>query len=94
MLAHTRSARSPSRSHRSPPADAAAAFDGLFERFKKSILVLSYSSNGFPDLPVLVAAMRRYKTRVDVHERSHRYHFGTHGRVRRAQVQEYLVVGR
>jgi DNA adenine methylase/adenine-specific DNA-methyltransferase len=73
---------------------AGAAFDGLFERFKKSILVLSYSSNGFPDLPVLVAAMRRHKRRVDVHERAHRYHFGTHARVRRAQACEYLVVGR
>ena len=73
---------------------AAAAFDGLFERFKKSILVLSYSSNGFPDLPVLVAAMRRHKRRVVVHERAHRYHFGTHDRVRRAQVREYVLVGR
>ena len=72
---------------------AAAAFDGLFERFKKSVLVLSYSSNGFPDLPVLVAAMRRHKTRVEVHERPHRYHFGTHARVRRACVLEYLIVG-
>jgi adenine-specific DNA-methyltransferase len=73
---------------------AAAAFDGLFERFKKSILVLSYSSNGYPDLPVLVAAMRRHKRRVDVHERDHRYHFGTHSRVRRSLVREYVVVGR
>ena len=73
---------------------AVAAFDGLFERFKRSILVLSYSSNGFPDLDVLVAAMRRHKARVEVHERAHRYHFGTHARVRRAEVREYVLVGR
>jgi adenine-specific DNA-methyltransferase len=73
---------------------AVAAFDGLFERFKKSVLVLSYSSNGFPDLDVLVGLMKRHKARVEVHQRAHRYHFGTHDRVRRAQVREYLVVGR
>ena len=73
---------------------AMAAFDGLFERFRRSILVLSYSSNGFPDLDVLVASMKRHKPRVEVHERAHRYHFGTHDRVRRAEVREYLIVGR
>jgi len=73
---------------------AIAAFEGLFERFRRSMLVLSYSSNGFPDLDTLVALMKRHKTRVDVHQRAHRYHFGTHDRVRRAEVREYLVVGR
>jgi DNA adenine methylase/adenine-specific DNA-methyltransferase len=73
---------------------AVAAFDGMFERFRRSILVLSYSSNGFPDLEVLIAAMRRHKARVAVHERPHRYHFGTHDRVRRACVREYVIVGR
>ncbi len=74
-------------------ADAADAFDRLFARFQGSILVLSYSSNGYPDLAVLVRLMRRYKRRVEVHQRAHRYHFGTHRRVARAQVQEYLIVG-
>lgn len=73
---------------------AIAAFEGLFERFRRSTLILSYSSNGFPDLDTLVALMKRQKARVDVHEREHRYHFGTHDRVRRAEVREYLVVGR
>jgi adenine-specific DNA-methyltransferase len=72
---------------------AAAAFDGLFERFRRSVLVLSYSSNGFPDLDVLVGLMRRHKARVEVHERAHRYHFGTHHQVRRAEAREYVVVG-
>jgi DNA adenine methylase/adenine-specific DNA-methyltransferase len=30
---------------------------------------------------------------VDVFERAHRYHFGTHGAVKRAQVHEYLIIG-
>jgi adenine-specific DNA-methyltransferase len=72
---------------------AVAAFDGLFERFRRSVLVLSYSSNGFPDLDVLVGLMRRHKVKVEVHERAHRYHFGTHDRVRRAEVREYVMVG-
>jgi DNA adenine methylase/adenine-specific DNA-methyltransferase len=73
---------------------AVAAFEGLFERYRRSILALSYSSNGFPDLGALVAMMKRHKSRVDVHEREHRYHFGTHERVRRAKAREYLLVGR
>ena len=71
------------------------AFDRLFARFARSILVLSYSSNGFPDIERLVEMMRRYKGDVVVRERNHRYHFGTHRRVSadRALVTEYLVIG-
>lgn len=79
-------------SYRSHAADA---FDRMFARFQRSTLVLSYSSNGYPDLDILVSLMRRYKKRVDVYERNHRYHFGTHGAVNgsRTNVQEYLIVG-
>lgn len=71
------------------------AFDRLFRRFQRSTLVLSYSSNGYPDLKILTDIMRRYKAKVQVLERDHRYHFGTHNNVakHRAQVREYLVVG-
>ncbi|WP_211100122.1 DNA adenine methylase [Azospirillum halopraeferens] len=69
------------------------AFDRLFAQFRDSTLVLSYSSNGFPDRDRLVELMKRYKDRVTVHARAHRYHFGTHDAVRRAEVQEYLIVG-
>jgi len=73
---------------------AVDAFDRMFARFRDSILVLSYSSNGFPDLDELVRLMKRYKRRVDVQERAHRYHFGTHDRAVRNSVTEYLIVGR
>ena len=73
---------------------AIEAFDRLFHQFRNSIIVLSYSSNGFPDKEVLEALMRRYKTSVITHERPHRYHFGTHSGVERSVVQEYLIVGR
>ena len=72
---------------------AIEAFDKLFRQFADSTLVLSYSSNGYPDLAELRRLMLRYKRSVDVFERAHRYHFGTHEAVERAQVQEYLLVG-
>jgi DNA adenine methylase/adenine-specific DNA-methyltransferase len=72
---------------------AVEAFDQLFRKFADSTLVLSYSSNGYPDLAELRRLMGRYKRHVDVAECSHRYHFGTHAAVKRASVQEYLIIG-
>ena len=72
---------------------ALEAFERLFATFSRSILVLSYSSNGFPDLDVLVALMRDHKKRVEVFEKAHRYHFGTHAAAERNEVREHLVVG-
>jgi adenine-specific DNA-methyltransferase len=72
---------------------AIAAFDRLFRLYRHSKIVLSYSSNGYPDREVLEDLLRRYKSRVSAFERPHRYHFGTHRRVERAQVREYLIVG-
>jgi adenine-specific DNA-methyltransferase len=69
------------------------AFDRLFAKFRKSIIVLSYSSNGYPDREQLETAMRRYKSEVRIFEKAHRYHFGTHNAVHRAEVTEYLLVG-
>ena len=73
---------------------AVDAFDRLFHLYRQSIIVLSYSSNGFPDLQELEALLRRYKPTVTVYEKPHRYHFGTHDKVERAKVNEYLIVGR
>ena len=73
---------------------AMEAFDRLFRLYRDSIIVLSYSSNGYPDRKELETLMRRYKPNVVTYEKPHRYHFGTHGSVERAKVQEYLIVGR
>jgi adenine-specific DNA-methyltransferase len=73
--------------------NAIEAFDRMFRKFADSIMVLSYSSNGYPDLTVLHRLMRKYKRSVDVFEREHRYHFGTHQAVKRSQVKEYLLIG-
>jgi DNA adenine methylase/adenine-specific DNA-methyltransferase len=70
------------------------AFDRLFCLYRDSIIVLSYSSNGYPDREILEGLLRRYKSAVTAYERPHRYHFGTHDGVERAAVHEYLIVGR
>lgn len=69
------------------------AFDRLFRIYRNSIIVLSYSSNGYPGLDELENLLRRYKRAVTVFETPHRYHFGTHGGVARAEAREYLIVG-
>jgi len=72
---------------------AVDAFDAMFSRFSHSILVLSYSSNGYPNLDVLTSVMRNHKSAVEVYEKEHRYHFGTHEAASRNLVQEYLIIG-
>ena len=72
---------------------AIEAFDRMFRLYRKSTIVLSYSSSGFPDLCELEELLGRYKRDVSVYARPHRYHFGTHERVERTTVQEYLIVG-
>jgi adenine-specific DNA-methyltransferase len=72
---------------------AIAAFEKLFVKFNESTIVLSYSSNAFPDLDTLTSLMKKYKSEVKVFEKPHRYHFGTHSKVKRALVNEYIVVG-
>ncbi len=69
------------------------AFERLFAHFSQSIIVLSYSSNGYPDLDILVNMLKRHKSSVAVHQKPHRYHFGTHGAAVRNDVMEYLIVG-
>lgn len=72
---------------------ALSAFDDMFAKFRRSIIALSYSSNGYPDLDELMTILRRHKKNVQVHGRDHRYHFGTHKAVQRALVEEYLIIG-
>ena len=73
---------------------ASEAFDRLFRTYRESIIVLSYSSNGYPDRDELETLLHRYKATVTAYEKPHRYHFGTHDSVERAEVHEYLIVGR
>jgi DNA adenine methylase/adenine-specific DNA-methyltransferase len=74
-------------------SEAVDAFTRLFHAFRTKKIVLSYSSNGFPDLQVLERLMKRYKGSVRTFSKNHRYHFGTHSNVTRADTVEYLIVG-
>ncbi len=43
----------------------ASAFDRLFEKFRDSILVVSYRSDGIPSIQELESMLRKYKERVE-----------------------------
>ena len=69
-------------------------FRDLFKRFHDSPIVLSYSSNALPDRETLVALLREVKDDVEVRAIPHTYHYGTHHRALRRQVDEYLFIAR
>ena len=72
---------------------AVDAFQQLFKHFQSSKIVLSYSSNGYPALDQLTDILAETKKNIQVFKRDHTYHFGNHCNVKRAAVEEYLIVG-
>lgn len=74
---------------------AAAAFDSLFEKYKDSILIVSYSSNSQPTKEEMVEIMERHKQHVEVVPIDYTYFFGNQkdAKSHRNTVQEYLFVG-
>jgi len=65
------------------------AFDRLFERFRDSILVVSYRADGIPSVPELVAILKRYKKYVEEVDRTdYKYVLSTN------QSAEVLLIGR
>lgn len=72
---------------------AVDAFERLFKIFQTSKIVLSYSSNGYPDLHQLTEILAKTKRDIQVFKRDHTYHFGNHCNVKRAAVEQYLIVG-
>jgi len=56
-----------------------SAFDRLFARFRDSILVVSYSSNGLPDKSELASMLKNYKQHVHVYHTELMYSFGNQG---------------
>lgn len=72
------------------------AFDKLFKKFSKSILLVSYSSNSLPNMDEMVELLSRYKSHVEVVSVDHKYSFGNQrNRVldNKNTVQEYLFIG-
>ena len=75
---------------------AHSAFDRLFNKFKDSILIVSYSSNSLPTLDEMVALMAKYKQHVEVISIDYRYSFGNQAHKvnnNKNAAQEYLFVG-
>ena len=86
-------------SYKSPFAKkdtAYSAFDHLFETHKNSIIVISYSSNSFPNKEELTEMLGKYKSDVLVHEIDHTYSFGNQNHKignQNNRVKEYLFIG-
>jgi len=74
---------------------AAEAFDRLFRKFARSVLVVSYSSNSLPTQDEMLALMAKYKAHVEVIPVDYKYAFGNQAaaKTHRNAVQEYLFVG-
>lgn len=71
-----------------------AAFPKLFEKFKDSILVVSYSSNSLPNKSEMVEMLKTYKKKVSVHQVCHQYSFGNQNNndINANEVSEYVFV--
>ena len=77
-------------------AGAEDAFDKLFNKFKNSILLVSYSSNSLPTKEQLISLMAKYKTHVEVIDIDYKYSFGNQGHKKddnKNKVKEYLFIG-
>jgi adenine-specific DNA-methyltransferase len=49
------------------------ALDAVFKKFEKSVLVVSYNSDGFPPEAQMVSLLKKYKANVTVERRKYRY---------------------
>jgi adenine-specific DNA methylase len=66
-----------------------AAFDRLFRRYRQSIIVVSYRSDGIPSEAELIELLEKYKRTVRVEHYGHyKYVLSTN-----SQSQEMLLIG-
>ena len=74
---------------------AVAAFEELFRKYQKSILIVSYSSNSVPTQEEMISIMARYKSHVEVVPIDYTYFFGNQrdAKTHRNRAKEYLFVG-
>jgi DNA adenine methylase len=71
------------------------AFKKLFNRYSKSIIAVSYSSNSQPTKEQMINMLREVKSKVDVFEADHCYSFANQAnKNRKNRVKEYLFIGR
>jgi adenine-specific DNA methylase len=88
------------RSYRTDFSTKAKAFDAfgrLFDHFRNSALVVSYSSNGIPSEKEMVSLLKLHKRHVEVHRIPHLYSHGNHNHKvgdNNNSVHEYLFVAK
>jgi DNA adenine methylase len=73
------------------------AFARLFQHFRKSVIAVSYSSNGIPSKQQMVELLKTVKKSVRVFRISHRYSHGNHNHKigdNNNEVSEYLFVAK
>lgn len=86
------------KSYKSPFSNKIKAyneFEKLFDRFRNSIIAVSYSSNSLPTKEELTEILKSYKTNVSVYEIDHIYSFGTQSHKignKNNRVKEYLFI--
>ena len=71
------------------------AFEDIFDRYKKQMILASYSSNSLPDRQEIIDMMRNVGKSVEVIDIDHSYSFGNQGHKVRSnnnKVQEYLFL--
>jgi len=76
--------------------NAKNAFDKLFDKYKKSIILVSYSSNCLPTLDEMVEMLAKYKKDVKVLSIDYRYSFANQKEnmsANKNMVKEYLFLG-
>jgi len=81
----------PIRSPWTNPAAIAAAFAELFDRHRRSILAVSYRSDGIPSPAELAALLKMAKKHVEVHTLDRRYQYALSTN---AKSSEILIVGK
>lgn len=72
-----------------------SAFEQIFEKYKDSKILVSYSSNSLPTQSEITTMLKKYKSQVQVIEIDYRYSFGNQGHKvneNKNSVQEYLFL--
>jgi len=73
------------------------AFTDLVEKYPKSTLLISYSSNSIPTKEEMEELLKKYRSDVKIIEVDYRYSFGTHGHKvgdNKNSVSEYLFIAK
>lgn len=73
------------------------ALDRLFNKFKDSILIVSYSSNSIPSKEEMIELLSKYKSNIELKEIDYQYSFGNQNNKignNANKVKEYLFIAK